>query len=109
MKTGGFRTRSYPIKITVDGQEVYRGSTPRSLGYVTLPLKPVEGRRVTVEPLAAGEARDAFGAITELVDQKNAATGDEKVTAGALSLIEIEFYEPAPKPTPTVIPDPKKP
>jgi len=109
MKTGGFRTRSYPIKITVDEQEVYRGSTPRSLGYVTLPLKPVEGRRVTVEPLAAGEARDAFGAITELVDQKNAATGDEKATGGALSLIEIEFYEPAPKTTPTVIPDPKKP
>jgi hypothetical protein len=97
MKTAGFRARSYPIRITVDGVEVYRGATPRSLGYVTLTLKPVTGRVVVIEPLAGGEAREAFGAITELVDQKNATTGEEKVGSGALGLTEIEFYEPAPK------------
>jgi hypothetical protein len=32
LKTAGFRARSYPIRITVDGVEVYRGVTPRSLG-----------------------------------------------------------------------------
>ena len=62
---------------------------------VTLPLKPIEGRKITIEVLGGSEARDAFGGITELVDQQNATTGEEKVGSGALSLIEVEFYEPA--------------
>ena len=94
LKTAGFRARSYPIRITVDGQEVWRGATPRSLGYVTLSLKPVTGQVVKIEPLAGSEAREAFGSITELVDQKNATTGEEKVGSGELGLTEIEFYEP---------------
>jgi beta-galactosidase len=95
MKTAGFRARSYPIRISVDGQEVWRGATPRSLGYVTLSCKPTAGRNVKVEVLGGSEAREAFGAIRELVDQKNATTGEEKVGSGELGLIEIEFYEPA--------------
>lgn len=96
LKTGGFRARSYPIRISVDGTEVYRGVTPRSLGYATLPLIPVEGRTVTIDVLGGAEARDAFGGIRELEDQQNATTGEENVGAGALALIEIEFYESAP-------------
>ncbi len=95
LKTAGFRARSYPIRITVDGVEVFRGVTARSLGYVTLPLKQSEGRVVRIEPLAGSEARDAFDGITELVDQKNATTGEQNVGAGALGTIEIELYEPA--------------
>ncbi len=95
LKTAGFRARSYPIRITVDGAEVFRGVTPRSLGYATLPLKPATGRTVRLEPLAGAEAREAFGAITELVDQGNATTGEEKVGTGELGLLEIEFYEAA--------------
>ncbi len=93
MKTAGFRARSYPLRISVDGLEVWRGVTPRSLGYVTLPLKPREGRTVRIEVLGGSEARDAFAGITELVDQGNATTGEEKVGAGELGLLEIEFYE----------------
>ncbi len=95
LKTAGFRARSYPIRITLDGTEVFRGVTPRSLGYATLALKPATGRTVRIEPLAGAEAREAFGAITELVDQGNATTGEEKVGTGELGLIEIEFYERA--------------
>jgi beta-galactosidase len=94
MKTAGFRARSYPIRVTVDGQEVWRGATPRSLGYVTLTFKTTVGRTVKIEPLAGSEAREAFGGITELADQKTATTGEEKVGTGELGLIEIEFYEP---------------
>ncbi len=94
LKTAGFRARSYPIRITLDGTEVFRGVTPRSLGYATLALKPATGRTVRLEPLAGAEAREAFGAITELVDQGNATTGEEKVGTGELGLIEIEFYTP---------------
>lgn len=96
VKTGGFRARSYPIKVSVDGREIWRGATPRSLGYVTLDLPPTTGRTVTLEVLGGSEAKDAFGGIRELEDQKNATTGEERVGAKQLSLLEIEFYEPAP-------------
>ena len=95
VKTGGFRARSYPIKISVDGREVWRGATARSLGYITVSFKPTAGRSVKIEVLGGSEAKDAFGGIRELEDQRNATTGEEKVGAGALSLAEIEFYEPA--------------
>ncbi|HEY5550869.1 MAG TPA: DUF4982 domain-containing protein, partial [Opitutaceae bacterium] len=93
MKTAGFRARSYPIRITVDGTEVFRGATRRSLGYITLALKPTEGRVVKIEVLGGSEARDAFGGIRELEDQRNATTGEENVGAGEFGVIEIEFYE----------------
>jgi len=93
MKLSGWRQRSYPIRITVDDQEVYRGSTPRSLGYVTLPLKPVIGRNVKISLASAASAREGFN-ITELENQQNAATGDERAGSGTLGLVEVEFYEP---------------
>ncbi len=97
-KFAGFRARSYPLRIDVDGHEVFRGVTPRSLGYVHLPLTPaLAGRVVTLTILGGAEARDAFGAVSELVDQKNATTGEEKVGAGELGLLEIEFHA-APSP-----------
>lgn len=95
-KFSGFRARSYPIRVLVDDREVFRGATQRSLGYVTLPLQPSEGRTLTIEVLGGAEAREAFGGITELEDQKNARTGEEQVGTGELGIIEIEFYEAAP-------------
>ena len=94
-KFAGWRQRSYPIRITVNDQEVYRGAIPRSLGYVTLPLQPMEGRSLTIEIVAKGEATDAFGDISELESQANASTGDSNVDDLSLSIVEIEFYEPA--------------
>ncbi|MEY4388027.1 MAG: hypothetical protein RLY20_3310, partial [Verrucomicrobiota bacterium] len=49
LKLRGWRERTYPLRISVDGQEVFCGVTPRSLGYVTLPLKPVSGQALKVE------------------------------------------------------------
>ena len=94
MKLSGWRQRSYPIRITVDGQEVYRGQTPLSLGYVTLPLKPVTGKTLRVELVDAASVRDGFN-ITELANQANASTGDERQGRGTLSIVEIELYEKA--------------
>src|SRR5438093_889858 len=44
LKLGGWRQKSYPLRITVDGKEAWSGVTPKSLGYVTLPLKPTLGK-----------------------------------------------------------------
>jgi len=92
MKLSGWRRRSYPIRITVDEQEVYLGQTPRSLGYVTLALKPVKGQTVKVQLVSAAAVRDGYN-IVELQNQQNASTGDERQGRGTLSLVEIEFYE----------------
>lgn len=41
LKLGGWRERSYPQRVRVDGVEVWRRTTPKSLGYVTLDRKSV--------------------------------------------------------------------
>jgi len=94
MKLSGWRQRSYPLRITVDGQEVFRGSTPLSLGYVTLPLKPVKGSTLKVELLRAAQTDERFN-FTELATPENAATGDERQGRGTLGIVEIECYERA--------------
>ena len=92
MKLSGWRQRSYPLRITVDGQEAFRGSTPLSLGYVTLPLKPIKGSAVKIELLDAAKTGEGFN-FTELANPENAAAGDERQGRGTLSIVEIECYE----------------
>jgi mono/diheme cytochrome c family protein len=50
LKLIGWRLRSYPLRITMDGVTVYEGVPAKSLGYVTLPLKPVKGSRPAHRP-----------------------------------------------------------
>ncbi|HEX2854544.1 MAG TPA: DUF4982 domain-containing protein [Opitutaceae bacterium] len=93
MKLTGWRQRSYPVRITVDGEEVFNGLTPRGLGYVTLPLKPHTGRSLKIELVDTAANRDAFN-IVELGNQKeNASTGADRLKPGTLSIVEAEFYE----------------
>jgi hypothetical protein len=92
LKLSGWRERAYPMRILVDGIEVWRDATRRNLGYVTLPLKSARGSRVRLELLDATAAQDAFN-ITELEDQRNSATGATRIRASALSIVETEVYE----------------
>ena len=92
LKLLGWRQRSYPLLITVDGHEVYRGTTPRSLGYVTLPLRPTSGHSLKIELTDGARSRDGFN-ITELENQQNAATGAERSGSGTLGIVEFECYE----------------
>jgi beta-galactosidase len=92
LKLAGWRERSYPLRIVVDGQEAWSGLTPKSLGYVTLPLKPVQGRSVRIE--LAGQAEEGGGIkLTEVANQANTATGTKGVSTSTLSIVEAEFYE----------------
>jgi hypothetical protein len=92
LKLTGWRERSYPLKVYVDGREAWSGITPTSLGYVTLPLAPIEGR--TVRIVLAGKAEEGGGMrLTEVANQANTATGAAGVPAAALSIVEAEFYE----------------
>jgi beta-galactosidase/beta-glucuronidase len=94
LKMGRWRDRSYPIRITVDGKEVFRGNTPQSLGYVSIPVKPTWGKSVGIELIGSTVSRDSFGSIVELENQANAATtGGQSTARGNLNIVEVEIYE----------------
>ena len=94
LKLIGWRLRSYPLRITMDGVTVYEGVPAKSLGYVTLPLKPVKGTRLRIALTDPTVDRDAFGKIVEITGARAGLdTGAEKVAAGGgLGIIEAELY-----------------
>jgi beta-galactosidase len=91
LKLSGWRERSYPLRVTVDGVEVYSGMTPKSLGYVTLPLKPQRGSSVKVELNGVAEENNVIK-LTEVANQAIVDTGANQTPKGVLSIVEIEFY-----------------
>jgi hypothetical protein len=97
MKLNNFRTRSYPILITVDGKEVFRGNTERNLGYVTIPFTPIKGKNVKIELIDNKDVNlvgDVFG-MEEVGGKKldDGVARDDIQAKGRLSILEIEFYE----------------
>ncbi|MCC3154952.1 DUF4982 domain-containing protein [Hymenobacter sp. BT770] len=95
MKLTGWRTSTYPLRILVDGQEVFRGTTERSLGYFTAVFPPRTGQKLRVELIGTTQAKDAFN-ISELEATKVAtAATDQPGPPGTLGLVEVEVYENA--------------
>jgi hypothetical protein len=94
LKLAGWRTQSYPIRITIDDKEVFAGQTPRSLGYVTINFAPTAGRSLKIELTGSASNRDAFGNIIEIPgtpDPQSAA--GRKPSNGTLGIVEAEIYE----------------
>ena len=95
LKLGAWRTRTYPVRITVDDKVVSSVITPQSLGYVTIAFSPVLGKSLKIELTGSAGERDAFGNIVELADPKNAGTtGAQGGSKGSLEIVEIEIYGP---------------
>jgi beta-galactosidase len=91
LKLANWRTRSYPLRITVDDKVVYTGETPRSLGYVTISFPPVVGHSLKIELTGPPKDLDPFGQIIEVTGQKNRETAGDR---GTLAIVEVEIYEP---------------
>ncbi len=94
LKLIGWRLRSYPLRITMDDSVVFEGEPGKSLGYVTLPLKPVKGSRLRITLSGPTVDRDAFGKIVEITGARAGLdTGAEKVPMGtALAIVEAALY-----------------
>jgi len=96
LKLAGWRTRSYPIEILVDGKEVWKGKTLQSLGYVNIPVTSVMGQTVTIKLTGSNVEKDAFQNMVEVSGKKeldlskNTNAGTSK---GQLRILEAEFYE----------------
>jgi len=92
LKLAGWRERRYPLRVFVDDVEVWRGVTPTSLGYVTLPLAPRRGSAVRIA--LDGQADEAEAVkLTEVADQANTDTGAQHVARSSLAIIEAGFLE----------------
>jgi beta-galactosidase len=88
-----FRSRTYPLRITVDGIEVYNDTTQRSLGYFNAICKPQKGKKVRIELLQPSTL--AADNSTEMSGKKldDGVTRNDANAKGTLSIIEVEIYE----------------
>lgn len=105
LKLTGWRRRSYPLEVYADSTLVWSGSTPMSLGYVSLPLKstdssnkPIQASRITIRLKGASTESEAFGQITELaapvaneLDLYKAKDGDK--VKSELRIVEIDLLQ----------------
>lgn len=92
LKLGNWRSKSYSLRIAVDGKVAFAGMTEKSLGYVTLSLNPTSGKTVRIElakPAAA--EKDGFD-IVEVDGKKNPDSPTTQKSEGELSIIEAELY-----------------
>jgi beta-galactosidase len=94
MKLGGWRSRTYPIRILVDDTEVFNARTERSLGYFTAKFPPAQGKTLTIELVGANTTGDGFNSIIEVTGKKLEST-EEKTDINSLEIIEVEIYEAA--------------
>jgi hypothetical protein len=93
LKLNNFRTRTYPLIITVDGKEVFNGSTQTTLGYYTIKCKPQTGKKVRIQ--LSGASRNKTNAEVEVSGKKldDGVARDDMNAKGRLSIIEAEIYE----------------
>lgn len=96
LKLVGWRTRAYPLTITLDGRTVWRGETERQLGYAHLTFPAATGRVLRITQTGAVVDRDAFGKVVELNTARSAGdTGADAVPAGTrLGIVEADFHGP---------------
>ncbi|HEY4148943.1 MAG TPA: DUF4982 domain-containing protein [Chitinophagaceae bacterium] len=94
LKLNNFRTRSYPIRISLDGKIIFSGSTTRNLGYFTAPCTPTKGKKLKIE-LLPGSSAAAGNTGTEVSGKKldDGVARDDINAAGKFSIIEAEVYE----------------
>jgi beta-galactosidase len=92
VKLGGWRQHFYPLRISVDGTPVFSGTSWFSLGYITIPVKPVLGKRLKIE--LTGHIVDQNGqAIKDTYNPRDAAASCGRHNGLTLNIVEIEFYE----------------
>jgi beta-galactosidase len=94
LKLNNFRSRAYPLIITVDGKEIFSGTTKPSLGYYTIICKPQKGKKVKLQ--LATLSKDEGGNVMVEVSGKKLDDGvarDDAKAKGTLSIIEAEIYE----------------
>ena len=95
LKVNGFRTKIYPIRILVDGKEVFNGNTKPGLGYFNAICKPAKGNTVTILLNTTGTVATNANTGVEVNGKKldDGISRPELNSKGTLNIIEAEIYE----------------
>jgi hypothetical protein len=94
LKLNNFRSRVYPLLITVDGKEAFNGSTETTLGYYTIKCKPQTGSKVRIQLKdASSDVNNNMGVEVNGKKLDDGVARDDAKSRGTLSILEIEFYE----------------
>lgn len=69
LKLRGHRTATYPISVTVDGRQVWNGTTAANLGYYTIKFPAVSAGNVTITSTSTGALHiqeiEVFGPVID--------------------------------------------
>jgi beta-galactosidase len=93
LKLNNFRSKIYYLKITVDGKEVFNGSTERSLGYCTITCAPTKGKKVRIQLQQPSVSVANNGVEVNGKKLDDGVTRNDANAKGTLSIIEAEIYE----------------
>ncbi|MDR7371459.1 DUF4982 domain-containing protein [Flavobacterium aquidurense] len=93
LKLAGWKSKKYPLRISVDGKKVFEGLTSLSLGYTTVSFPASQGKKVKLELMGNSQDNEAINLveITGKVDKAGLNEGND--TSNRLPIIEVEFYE----------------
>jgi beta-galactosidase len=94
LKLNNFRSRTYPLLITVDGKKAFADTTVRSLGYFTAMCTPIKGKKVRIQLVTLSQEQESTSMV-EVSGKKldDGVVRDDKNAKGTLSIIETEIYE----------------
>ncbi|RYZ26343.1 MAG: glycoside hydrolase family 2 protein, partial [Chitinophagaceae bacterium] len=94
LKLNNFRSRVYPLLVTVDGKEAFNGNTKTTLGYYTIKFQPQRGKKVRIQ-LTGASANQGNNTGVEVNGKKldDGVARDDAKAKGTLSIIEVELYE----------------
>jgi uncharacterized protein YcfL len=95
IKLNNFRSRVYPLIITVDGKEAFNGNTRTTLGYYTIKCKPQTGTKVRIQLKDASLTRGNDNIGVEVSGKKldDGVARNDANAKGTLSILETEIYE----------------
>jgi beta-galactosidase len=95
LKLNNFRSRVYPLIITVDGKEIFNGSTQTSLGYYTIKCKSRTGSKVRIQLKDATSIKGNDNMGVEVSGKKldDGVARNDANAKGTLSILEVEIYE----------------
>lgn len=94
LKLNNFRTRTYPISISIDGKEAFRGNTTRNLGYFTASFKAIAGKKIKIALADQVEVQDDNSKEVNGKKLDDGVARKEADTKGSLAIIEAELYSP---------------
>jgi len=94
LKLNNFRSRIYPLIITIDGKEIFNGNTKTSLGYYTIPCTPQKGKKVRIQLSGTAQNKNTDAGV-EVSGKKldDGVARNDANAKGTLSIIEVEIYE----------------